>query len=92
MANANKKKHLVNIDDVRVFQQLKAELMVWNVEYVASEANVAPSTIYFWLDGTTMFPRLDTIAKVARVVGFEIKLVRVGKQKPVKKTYLRVIK
>ena len=80
----------VNPSDLRAFQELKAELNKWNVEYVAQSAPVGVSTIYNWLEGRTMYPRLDTLTKVARVVGFEIQLVRVAK--PKKKAVLKVVK
>lgn len=59
---------------MKVFEKLKDILQGYNVESVAEVAGVAPSTIYFWLDGHTKCPRLDTIVKVAGAVGWEISL------------------
>lgn len=48
----------------------------WDIHSVAAQADVAPATIYFWLDGTTKTPRIDTLSRVARVIGYRFKLVR----------------
>ena len=69
-------------DQAEVFEQLKDIMRGYNVEDVAYNAEVAPSTIYFWLEGKTRFPRLNTIIKVAYALGYELKLVkRTGKPK-----------
>jgi len=73
--------------EIQLFEDLCNELYGYSVESVADSANVAPSTIYFWLDGTTKKPRLDTIVKVANAIGFDIQLVKRNR-----KTHLRVIK
>lgn len=62
---------------IKLFEDLKGELRNWNVDSVAKEAEVAPSTIYFWLDGRTKKPRLDTIVKVSKAIGFELRLVKI---------------
>ena len=59
----------------RLFSDLKSELQGWNIESVADAAEVAPATIYFWLDGRTKYPLLRTVAKVAEVLGYDIELV-----------------
>lgn len=81
MAQAKRKAVSYPLYDTSVFDELKAELRTWNIESVADKARVAPSTIYFWLDGTTWQPRLSTVVKVAQVIGYRVALVRV-KGKP----------
>lgn len=61
---------------MHVFEQLKDILAGYCVADVAEKAAVCPATIYFWLDGTTQKPRMDTVIKVARAVGWEISLKR----------------
>lgn len=65
-----------------IFEELKDILYEYNSQSVAESAGVATSTIYFWLDGQTRKPRLDTIVKVAAAVGYELRLVKVGKAMP----------
>ena len=60
----------------RVFEDLKSELRGWDISSVARSADVAQATIYFWLEGRTKTPRIDTITKVADVIGFELALAR----------------
>jgi DNA-binding phage protein len=79
----------LNTDLFGIFQELKHELYKWNIESVAADAHVSPSTIYFWMAGKTHFPRLDTISRVADAVGFEIRLVKI---KGKKKNHLRAVK
>jgi len=61
---------------MRLFTDLKGELRGWDIKSVAIEAEVAPATIYFWLCGKTKKPRLDTVARVANAIGFDLQLVR----------------
>lgn len=41
-----------------------------SVEEIADEAEVVPSTIYFWLNGDTYAPRINTMSKVATALGY----------------------
>ena len=70
---------------MRLFTDLKAELEAWDPKSVAKAAGIATSTIYFWLSGKTKKPRLDTIIKVADVLGYNVVLVR-------KQAQLRLVK
>jgi transcriptional regulator with XRE-family HTH domain len=75
MKRAYKKKPLT-MTQLKVFEDLKGELRGWNIESVAEEANLAPSTLYFWLDGKTRKPRLDTIIRAAEAIGFDVGLIK----------------
>ena len=79
----------LDADLFKIFQQLKHELYKWDVQSVAEDAGIAPATIYFWMNGTTNYPRLDTISRVADAIGFEIRMTRV---KGAKKNHLRSVK
>ena len=74
-------------DLFKVFQQLKGELRHWHLKSVAHESGVGESTLYNWLEGRTMYPRLDTISRVADTIGFALELKRVKK-----KNHLRAVK
>lgn len=59
-----------------VFDELK-HLMVasgLSLHKLARDSKVSYGTLDAWLDGTTRLPRLDTMLRVARVVGREIEL------------------
>jgi len=75
--------------NLKLFAELKGDLQYWNVDWVAQEAGVATSTIYFWLEGRTMYPRLDTITKVARAIGYDIQLVKLPERPKAK---LKIVK
>jgi len=61
---------------INIFEQLLGIIHGYNVEWLSEASGVAQATIYFWLDGTTTRPRLDTISKVAKVVGYRLCLTR----------------
>ena len=46
---------------------------------ISDHSGVSLPTIYFWLNGTTRNPRIDTISKVASCIGFEIILKKAGR-------------
>lgn len=65
----------------------------FSVDALAHEAGVAPATIYFWLDGKTKRPRIDTVHKVATALGLDIRLYRMRKVTPTtQQRKLRVVK
>ena len=45
---------------------------------LAQAAGVSEVTIYFWLNGTTANPKIDTIAKVAHALGLQVAFVDGG--------------
>ena len=59
-----------------IFEELKEELQEWDVESVAECAGVSNACIWYWLEGKTKKPRLDTIMRVADAIGFDLKLVK----------------
>lgn len=73
--------------EYEIFVQICTLLKEWNIPSVASAAEVCPATIYNWMDGTTVTPRLDTIVKVAQAIGYELTLTPID-QKP----QLRIVK
>lgn len=50
---------------------------------IADEAGICLATLYNWCHGTTFNPRLNTVIKVAKALGYEIQLVRTAKLKKV---------
>ena len=61
---------------MEVFEQVKDELSGYNILWVAEHADVAPCTLYNWLSGKTQKPRLDTVIRTAKVIGFDVRLIR----------------
>jgi hypothetical protein len=59
-----------------VFDELKHLIVACGIPptRLARESSVCHKTIDAWLDGQTRLPRLDTMLRVARVVGKEIEL------------------
>lgn len=65
----------------------------FSIDALANEAGVAPATLYFWLDGKTKHPRIDTVHKVAAALGMNIRLYRTHKVTPrPEQRRLRVVK
>lgn len=77
MAQAALKQLVSEEAHTAIFEQLKDILRGWNIESVADAAGIAVSTQYNWLEGKVQKPRLDTICKVASVVGYELTLTKV---------------
>jgi transcriptional regulator with XRE-family HTH domain len=59
-----------------VFDELKRLIVQSGISIhrLSQESTVEHSTIDRWLDGTTRLPRLDTMLRVARVIGKQIEL------------------
>lgn len=57
-----------------VFEEIKEHLRHYNIKSVSQLSKVAEPTLYFWLDGTTRKPRIDTLFRVADALGYEIVL------------------
>jgi DNA-binding phage protein len=47
--------------------------------YISEESGVSPAAIYFWMNGKTTNPRLDTLYKVVHVLGYELVLKKIGR-------------
>jgi len=54
----------------------------FSMDALAEHAGIAPATLYFWLNGYTKHPRLDTVHKVAHALGLDIRLYRTKTVKP----------
>jgi len=80
------KKHLI-LNSVKAFDQLKELVWEYNIGYLAGAADVCQATLYNWCDGTTQHPRLTTVVKVAKAMGYEVTFVKVNK-----KSHLKVVK
>ena len=61
------------------YGQLKAIIWGYDFAWLANEAGVCKATLYNWCDGRTKHPRFTTLVKVAKVLGFELVLVKTGK-------------
>jgi hypothetical protein len=61
---------------IRVFDELKASVRQSGLPlgYIAYRSGVCRPTIAKWLLGYTMFPRIDTMLRVAAVLGQHIEL------------------
>lgn len=77
--------------ELEVFDELKDILNGYNIQSVSDVSGVAVCTLYFWLDGTTRKPRLDTVIKVATALGYELRMVLIGRA-TAHKTHLRLVK
>jgi len=65
-----------------VFLAIIGELWKYNdegIRAVADDASVHWVTLYHWKSGKTYAPRICTLARVALVLGFELRLVKVAK-------------
>lgn len=83
------------LNRVRLFLDLLTCIQAsgFSIEALAHEAGVAPATIYFWLEGKTRTPRIDTVHKVAAALGLDIRLYRERKVTPrPEQRKLRVVK
>ncbi len=78
MALAKHKFEIADEDLLEVFEDLKAILNGYNPAWIEQESGVTDQTIYNWLQNKTRKPRLDTITKVAKVVGYKLTLVKEG--------------
>lgn len=43
---------------------------------LAHDAGVCPATLWSWVSGRTISPRINTMVKVATAIGYDIALVR----------------
>lgn len=62
--------------ELAVFNDLKKELKRWDIDNVSDAAGYHRSTLYNWLNGKTKNPFIHTVIDVAKVIGFEVRLVR----------------
>lgn len=87
-ATTNLQKKIKEVKDelgrVRLFLDLLTCIQDsgFSVEALANEAGIAPATLYFWLDGKTKHPRIDTVHKVATALGLDVRLYRTHKVTP----------
>lgn len=73
--NSLKSKMNSNDDLIEIFEDIKGMLNAYNLCSVAFSAGVAVSTVYNWHNGKTKAPRISTFIKVARALGYEVKLI-----------------
>lgn len=52
-----------------------------DLTHIADRAKVSPSTLYMWMNGDVHAPRIDTLTRVARILGFRIDLIRERKRR-----------
>ena len=68
------------------FNQLKHALMAAerrgvSLETIATEAFLSAQTLHLWLDGKVKSPRLETLNRVAGVLGKRIEMMESGEMK-----------
>ncbi len=61
--------------DEQSYIQFLETLELYDIASVAEEAEVSSSTLYFWLSGKHV-PRMETLVKVAPIIGFEFNLTK----------------
>lgn len=69
----------------KVFMEIIGHLLRYNdaeKRYIADEAQVHWGTLYAWTHGNTLRPRIDTLSRVARAMGYELTLSRVKAKVP----------
>jgi DNA-binding phage protein len=71
-----KKKAVLKEKEVDVFDEIIDLIGDRSITLLGELAEVSPQTIYLWLNGTTKKPRLDTLMKVGKVLGYRITLVK----------------
>lgn len=80
MAIAARKSNVTKVRPVHgrhdEFERLCNVVRRHDLRTLAKSAGVAQSTLWYWVEGVTQAPRLTTLAKVAKAVGFRIKLVK----------------
>lgn len=77
------KPHLVEREEI--FLDIIYELEKHNDEEkrrIALEASVHYTTLYNWTSFKTVAPRISTLVRVARVLGYDIALVRLAAKAP----------
>jgi transcriptional regulator with XRE-family HTH domain len=57
-----------------IFQVLRAVRHL-SAQEISQKSGVSVGTIYNWRNGTTLYPRVNTLASVARVAGMKLELV-----------------
>jgi transcriptional regulator with XRE-family HTH domain len=62
-------RHLVLLE---LYYSVQLALRSCSLEAVAHEAGCSPSTLYHWREGITIAPRINTLTRVAQVLGYEI--------------------
>jgi DNA-binding phage protein len=95
--NLNKQENKMNALELlnekaqmEIFEEVKSYLIDYNIQSVAEIAEVCPATLYFWMDGTTQSPKLETVTKVAWALGYELRLGKITGKKG-KKSHLRSV-
>ena len=85
-------KELLDHERIALFEDLKGIISEYNPLWIEQECGVTDQTIYNWLSGKTRKPRLDTIVKVAKAVGYEVTLRKITSVTTGKRTKLTVVK
>lgn len=67
--------------DFQQFDDLISELNQYDFSDVAFRAGVSQSTLYNWVNGKVTGPHMRTFINVAKVIGFDIVLVRQSQRK-----------
>jgi hypothetical protein len=70
-----------------VFDEIKDIIWPYNFDWLAYRAKCCPATLYFWCDGTTKYPRLETVIKVLNAIDYKLVPVKGPKTRK-----LRVVK
>lgn len=78
-------------DRYKVYDDLVDLLWNYNPAWVAEQAKVSLPTLYNWMNANVLRPRIDTLFKVANVLGYDIVLVKRATE-PRPKPKLRLVK
>jgi DNA-binding phage protein len=56
----------------KAFEDLKKRLLMYDLDTVARTSKVNKQTLNNWLNGTTKGPRLTTLIKVSKALGYKL--------------------
>lgn len=74
-----KLKHEIDSDNRhQLFLDILGELGEWNIASIADAAEVAPATLYFWLNGVVSNPSTRTLFAVAEAMGYKLEWKKAG--------------
>lgn len=70
-----KQKRIQKSNRDALFTELVGILVNYDFKSVSEAADVGVTTLWNWCYGATIAPRLNTLVKVAKVLGYELALV-----------------
>ena len=77
-----KKRTKIEVQQSRMLKELVRHIpRTWEgMQDLAHQANVSPVTLWYWVEGRTISPRINTMIKVATALGYDIGLTKPARQ------------